>query len=200
MKKTISSIFVAVLMVTSTAFGTNPVKDATYVVDQNASTVVWTGSKITGGSHTGTVAIKSGEFSLSGGLIKTGSFVLDMTTIANTDLSGGMKGKLEGHLKSEDFFSVEKHQTAELKITKGELHGDHMHASGNLTIKGITQPVKLEVTLSSKDGVFNASADVTVDRTKFDVKYGSDSFFDNLGDKAINNDISFKVNLTGKVN
>lgn len=187
-------------MVSTTAFSINPEGLINYVVDQKASTVVWTGSKITGGSHTGTVAIKSGKFSIADGKMSAGSFVLDMTTITNTDLSGGMKGKLEGHLKSEDFFGVEKFNTAELTISEGELHGDHMHASGNLTIKGITKPIKLEVHFSEENGVFNASADITVDRTQFGVKYGSDSFFDNLGDKAINNEMSFKVNLTGKAN
>lgn len=199
MKKTISSLFVALLLVT-TAFSTNPVGSVKYVVDQKASTIVWTGSKITGGSHTGTVDIQSGKFSIVDGNMTGGLFVIDMTTIKNTDLKGGMKGKLEGHLKSEDFFSVEKFKTAELTIKKGEIHGDHIHAAGNLTIKGITKEVGIEITYSEKDGVFNASADIKIDRTQFDVKYGSDSFFDNLGDKAINNEMSFKVNLTGKAN
>lgn len=200
MKKTISSLFVALLMVTTTVSSTNPEGSVKYVVDQKASTVVWTGSKITGGSHTGTVALKSGEFSITDGKISGGVFVIDMTTIKNTDLSGGMKGKLEGHLKSEDFFGVEKFNTADLTIKAGEMHGDHIHASGNLTIKGITKEIGIEITFSEKDGVFNASADIKVDRTQFGVKYGSDSFFDNLGDKAINNEMSFNVNLTGKAN
>ena len=199
MKKSISSIFLA-LVLASTAFGTNPDETVTYMVDETSSTIIWTGSKITGGSHTGSVAIQSGEFSFSNGIMKEGSFVIDMTTIKCTDLTGGMKTKLEGHLKSADFFGVGKYKTAELKITTGELHGDHMHAAGDLTIKDITQPVKLEVTVSETDGVFTASADITIDRTKYDVKYGSGSFFDDLGDKAINDDITFKVNLTGKIN
>ena len=200
MKKSISSVFAALLFVTAAAIGTNPAKESKYIVDQKSSTVVWTGSKITGGSHTGTVAIKNGGFSISDNVLQEGVFTLDMTTLECTDLSGGMKGKLEGHLKSEDFFGVEKFNTAELRITKGELHGDHMHASGDLTIKGISQPVNLDVTLSEKEGVFTASADITIDRTKYDIKYGSGSFFDDLGNKAINDEVTFKVNLTGKVN
>jgi polyisoprenoid-binding protein YceI len=199
MKKSISSIFLA-LVLTSTAFGTNPDETVTYTVDKTSSTIIWTGSKITGGSHSGSVAIQSGEFSFSNGIMKEGSFIIDMTTIECTDLSGGKKSKLEGHLKSADFFGVEKYKTAQLKITTGELHGDHMHTTGDLTIKDITQPVNLEVTFSKTDGLFTASADITIDRTKYDVKYGSGSFFDNLGDKAINDDITFKVNLTGKIN
>jgi polyisoprenoid-binding protein YceI len=196
MKKVISTLFVATLFVVHSAF--TPVSDGTHEVDPNSSTVTWTASKITGDSHTGTVSIKSGSFDISEGMITRGAFVIDMTTINNTDLSGGMKGKLEGHLASDDFFSIEKHPTASLKIKSSEGHDGHMHVTADLTIKGITNEVTFDAKLIDSDGAFNAKADITVDRSKFDVRYGSDSFFDNLGNKAINNDIVFSVELNGK--
>lgn len=196
MKKAISTLFVAALFVVHSAF--TPVSDGTHVVDPNASSVTWTATKITGDSHTGTVGIKSGSFTFIEGAITGGSFILDMKTINNTDLSGGMKSKLEGHLASDDFFSVEKHPTATLTIKSSEGHDGHSHVTADLTIKGITKEVKFDAKVRDNGGSFTAKADITVDRSKYDVQYGSDSFFDNLGDKAINNDIKFSVTLSGK--
>ena len=106
MKQAIASIFVATLFIVHSAF--TPVGDGTHVVDTDNSTVTWTASKVTGSSHTGTVGIKSGSFEMKGGSIVGGEFVLDMSSINCTDLKGGMKGKLEGHLASDDFFSCKE--------------------------------------------------------------------------------------------
>ena len=135
---------------------------------------------------------------MKGGSIVGGEFVIDMTTINNTDLEGGMKKKLEGHLSSPDFFAVEEFPTATLKIKSSEGHDGHMHVTADLTIKGITNEITFDASYKEKDGTFMATADIVIDRSKFDVRYGSDSFFDNLGDKAINNKVAFKISLSGK--
>ena len=93
---------------------------------------------------------------------------------------------------------VKNHPTATLKIKGSEGHGDHMHVTADLTIKGITSEIAFDAIVKEDNGAFNATADFNVDRTKFDIRYGSDSFFDNLGNKAISNDMVFKVALTGK--
>ena len=185
----LSSIMAFVLLV---AFTTTTVSDGFYRVDTKKSTIEWSGSKITGKAHTGTVAISEGGLQLANGKITGGKFTIDMTTINVTDLEGGMKEKLEGHLKNEDFFNVEKFKTANLVIVS--VSGDQIKAS--LTIKGITNDVVFpaKVVLDA-EGNLTASADIEVDRSKYDVRYGSDSFFDNLGDKAIDDILKFKVTL-----
>ncbi|MGB0368041.1 MAG: YceI family protein [Flavobacteriales bacterium] len=166
-----------------------------YSISSKDSSVRWVAKKVTGSSHEGTVAVKEGGLQVTDGKITGGKFTIDMTTIACTDLSGGMAKKLVGHLNSEDFFAVEKHQTANLAITK--VDGNKITA--DLTIKGITSEVSFPAKFVAKDGAISASAEINIDRTKFDVRYGSDSFFDNLGDKAIDNTITFNVALTGVV-
>lgn len=168
--------------------------DGFYKIDTQTSVVEWVGSKITGSSHTGTVSIIEGGLMISDGKVDHGKFTIDMTSINVTDLDGDMKGKLEGHLKNEDFFAVDKFKTANVAILGSE--GDNVKA--NLTIKGITHEITFPTkVVLNEDGTLTATAKIEVDRSKYDVRYGSDSFFDNLGDKAINNIIEFEVKVIG---
>jgi len=161
-------------------------------VNTETSSVEWIGKKITG-QHNGTIKLQSGELAMTDGVLSGGSFVIDMSSIAVTDLSGGGAEKLKGHLMSDDFFSTEAHPTATLVITEVNKAGlrDELMVKGDLTIKGITKPISFPVLMDGD----KATADILVDRTNYDIKYGSGSFFDNLGDKAIDNDFSLKVNL-----
>ncbi len=169
--------------------------DGFYRVDTEKSTVEWEGSKITGKSHTGTVKLIEGGLQIAEGKVAGGKFTIDMTSISVTDLEGGMKGKLEGHLKNDDFFATDKFKTANLAIVS--VDGDNVKA--NLTIKGQTHEVEFPTkVVINADGTLKATATIEVDRSKYDVRYGSDSFFDNLGDKAINDIIKFNVTLVGK--
>jgi len=161
-------------------------------VDVNASTVIWTGKKVTG-QHTGTVKIKSGNLKMDQGNLKGGSFVIDMTSLACTDLPAGPGGKLVGHLSSDDFFGVANHPTANLNITdvKKDANAGNFVVTADMTIKGITKPITF--TAEVKDHA--ASANITIERTQYGIKYGSGSFFDGLGDKMIYDDFELSVNL-----
>lgn len=155
------------------------------------SKIVWKGYKVTG-SHEGTIALKSGKLEFNKSKLTGGQFVVDMTSIVTTDLTGEYKEKLEGHLKSDDFFGVDKFNTASLVITKVTPIGKNTYsASANLTIKGKTNPVTFEISIVGN----KANVVLKVDRTKYDIRYGSASFFDNLQDKAINNEFDLIVNL-----
>jgi len=168
--------------------------DGFYRIDAKKSSIQWSGAKITGKTHEGTVNLTEGGLQLTNGVISGGKFAIDMTSINVTDLDGGMKGKLEGHLKNEDFFHVEKFKTA--NITVVSVDGDNVKA--NLTIKGITNEVTFPVKVVIADsGELTATATIEVDRSKFDVRYGSGSFFDDLGDKAIDDILKFNVSLKG---
>ncbi len=121
-----------------------------------------------------------------------GEFTMDMSTITVTDLSGEDKGKLEGHLKSEDFFGIEKHPTAKLVINSAAAKGNGKYGIvGDLTIKNETHPITFDLEMNED----TATAQLTIDRSKYNVRYGSGSFFDNLGDKTIYDNFELDVNL-----
>lgn len=156
-----------------------------------SSKVVWKGYKVTG-SHQGTIAIKSGHLNFDKDIMTGGSFEIDMSTITVTDLEGEYKGKLEGHLKSDDFFGVEKFPTASLIFTKVKSNGKNSYnVTGDITIKGKTESVTFNVSIYGN----KASVSLKIDRTKFDVRYGSTSFFDGLKDKAIYDEFDLIADL-----
>jgi len=173
---------------------TNPVETVTSKINTSASQVKWKGYKVTG-EHAGTINVKSGELQFNDGALEGGNFTIDMASLKVTDLQGGMAQKLEGHLKSPDFFGVESHPTAKFKITKAISRGTagSYKVLGDLTIKETTKAIKFIVQLS--DDNKTATAKITVDRSDFNVRYGSGSFFDGLGDKTIYDEFDLEVSL-----
>ena len=179
----------------TTAFTLPKKPTAIYTVDAEQSAVRWTGKKVTG-QHTGVINVQEGTLEVAGDQLSGGQFVIDMQSLNNEDLEGEDKAKLEGHLKSDDFFGVETHPTAELVINEvTPQEGDQYTITGDLTIKGTTLPIEFPATVSLQDGQLTAEATLTVDRSKYDVRYGSSSFFDNLGDKVIYDDFDIAVSL-----
>jgi polyisoprenoid-binding protein YceI len=168
-----------------------------YSVAPATSSVVWTGKKVTG-SHTGNVSVKQGNLVLENGQLKSAYVQVDMTTITCSDLTDReTNAKLVGHLKSDDFFSVNTHQFSEINITeftpttnKGEYT-----AKGTLKIKGKTEAISFPFTFNEANGTATASGKLTFDRSKYDVRYGSTSFFDSLGDKAIYDNVELEFTI-----
>lgn len=159
-------------------------------VDVKQSTIKWEGEKLTG-SHEGTINLKDGYFLMEDGELVGGEFTADMTTIDVTDLEGDSRQKLMGHLRSDDFFGVEKHKTAKFVIKTVAKKGNVYGVSGDLTIKGKTNPIAFDMKMDGN----TATTNLTIDRTKYDVRYGSNSFFDNLGDKTIYDEFDLAINL-----
>jgi polyisoprenoid-binding protein YceI len=161
-------------------------------VDINKSKVVWKGYKVTG-EHQGVINIKSGNLDFdSKGVLTGGSFEMDMTSITCTDLSGDMAGKLVGHLKSDDFFGVEKFPTSKLVIKSvSKKKGNTYEIKGDLTIKGKSNPITFNADVVGT----TAKASLKVDRSLYDVRYGSGKFFENLGDKTIYDNFDLDVEL-----
>lgn len=189
MKKTIKNVVATALIAFVTlSFTTIGAKKE---IKTESSTVVWKGYKVTG-SHEGTISISSGSLDFEGEKLVGGKFVIDMTTISCTDLSGGGKGKLEGHLKSDDFFGVDKFPTSSLVFTNVKSVGKNTYeVAGDITIKGKTEPISFELSVYGN----KANANLKIDRTKFDVRYGSTSFFDGLKDKAIYDEFDLVVDM-----
>ncbi len=161
-------------------------------VNTEESSIEWVGKKITG-EHAGTIQIKSGSFELDGDRIVKGNFVIDMTTITNTDIKDeGYSQKLVGHLNSDDFFGVETYPTAMFVVQKASKFSDgKAKIEGDITIKGKSESISFDVVLDGNAYV----AQIEIDRTKFDIRYGSKSFFDNLGDKVIHDTFTLDVKL-----
>jgi len=191
MKKGVLSLAFAMIFGVATVTATEPVAEEKKEVKTETSTITWKAYKVTG-SHYGTVDLKSGSLVFDGDKLTGGEFEADMTTLVATDLEGESKGKLEGHLKSDDFFGTEKHTAAKLVFTKVEPTGKNSYeVTGDLTIKGVSKPVTFDVSVYGS----KATATVKVDRTAYDIKYGSGSFFYNLGDKAIYDEFDLVVDL-----
>ncbi len=192
MKKLIFLPLLAILVMAATS-------TTSYKVDLASSNIVWKGYKVTG-EHTGTVKLKNGDLQLADGKLTGGSFEIDMTTINCVDLEGPVAGKLVGHLKSDDFFGVEKYPTAKFVITRAfptDSKGNYKIV-GNLTIKETTKEVKFQANVSEANGQTTATGKITIDRSEYNVRYGSGSFFDNLGDKTIYDEFDLNVTLVVK--
>ncbi|WP_127718463.1 YceI family protein [Halobacteriovorax sp. HLS] len=168
-------------------------------VDSSKSKVEWFATKVTG-AHNGKVEIKSGNLIMNGNSLEGGEFVIDMTKITCDDIeSKEYNTKFVNHLHSDDFFSTSKFKTAKLVITNSRLgKGGHYDVFADLTIKGIKKPVIFRANVSKDGKVVTADAEIKFNRTHYDIKYKSGSFFQGLGDKLIHDDVKLKVKLTTK--
>lgn len=180
------------------AFSSNNVGEGT-TIDTEKSMITWKGYKVTG-EHAGTLKVKSGDLDFTDGKLTGGNFVIDMASLAVTDLKGGSAKKLAGHLMSPDFFGTEKYPTAKFEITKVVSRGKvgEYKIIGDLTIKESTKEIKFNALITEADGMKTATADITLDRTDYNVRYGSGSFFDGLGDKTIYDEFDLSVSLVVK--
>ncbi len=177
-----------------------PAAASSYKIDTQNSTIGWKGSKVTGSSHEGTIKLSDGSLNVENGQLVGGSFTIDMQSLDNTDLKGSEGyDKLIGHLKSPDFFSVDSFPTATFDITSvtaktGDANATH-DISGNLTVKGISKNLTFPAKVTIDANTLNATAAFFFDRSLYNVKFGSESFFKGLGDNAINNNIDIKLDL-----
>jgi len=160
------------------------------------STLKWTGKQITTKTHFGSLKFKSGNITFENGIISSGKFLVDMTSLLVEDLQGNYKQKLEGHLKSDDFFSVEKFNESSLTILSSSKNDSGLDVNGSLTIKGITLPIKFKLEdLEMDQEEVRWKGVLTFDRSKYNVRFRSGSFFQNLGDKLILDEIRIETLL-----
>lgn len=199
MKKIAFSIIGSLALLVVFAFTTKPTDS--YKADVAASKVGWLAKKVTG-QHNGYVSLKEGTLEVKKGKITGGEFTIDMTSITCEDIKKEDSGnaKLVGHLKSDDFFSVEKNPTAKFVIKKAESLGkkgndETYKITGDLTIKGITNPVTFEATTSGSGKKITAVAKLVFDRVLWKIEYRSGKIFESIGDKMIYDDVELSLNL-----
>jgi polyisoprenoid-binding protein YceI len=163
-------------------------------VNKSASSVAWLAKKVTG-EHNGTVGISAGALNINGNKLIGGNFTIDLKSIKDLDITDpGYNQKFIGHITSGDFFEVEKFPTATFVITK--VAGNQV--TGNLTVKGITKSITFPAEIAVKGGKVSAKANITIDRTDFNIRYGSKKFFESIGDKAIYDDFALTVSLVSE--
>jgi polyisoprenoid-binding protein YceI len=195
MKLKLTSAALLLLVVVSSAF-IAPFKAVTYKVDVEKSSLTWVGKKLTG-SHNGTIALQSGNLLFNGKKLAGGNFAINMATIKDADKSD----RLEGHLKADDFFGVDKFATSTFavkKVTPGT--GNNVTVTGDLTIKGVTNAISFPATVVwNSDGSVTATADkIIVDRTKYGIKFRSKGMFPDVGDKMIYDEFELAIKLVAK--
>jgi polyisoprenoid-binding protein YceI len=187
--KKVSFILAALVMSISSFAAPKPVK-----VNTAASSIAWYAEKVTG-KHNGTVAISAGALNVDGNKLVGGNFTIDLKTIKALDITDpAYNQKFIGHISSGDFFEVEKFPTANFVITKIAAN----QITGNMTIKGITKSVSFPAEISVKGGKVAAKASITIDRTDYNIQYGSKKFFESIGDKAIMDDFKLVVSLVSE--
>lgn len=206
--KTTNLVLAIIFLAASSFIVYNKGVKETYKISPSKSSIGWLAKKVTG-QHNGTVGLKSGSLEVEDGKLTGGEFVMDMTSIKVLDLKEGTKNneKLVGHLKSPDFFNVEKHTAATLKITDVKKTGKQASSdkaqeykiTADLTIKGHKNSIDFTAYVKVDGANISARTNkIIFDRSKFDVRYGSETFFGSLGNKAIYNDIEMKITLEGK--
>jgi polyisoprenoid-binding protein YceI len=201
MKKAILALFVAIV----SALGVQAqLADGKYILDFNKSSIVWNAKKVTGSGHTGTVRVSSGVIYVKGNAGITGKVKIDMNAMVITDIAdAGTNANFLNHLKGDDFFNTVAFPDAMFEVTSMQVakgnNGTTHKVTGNMTIKGITKSVSFPAKITGGGNQVFVEGEVAVDRTQFDVKYGSTAFFDNLGDKAINNVFTLTLKLVGNL-
>ncbi|MEI6507122.1 MAG: YceI family protein [Bacteroidota bacterium] len=199
MKKSLLILAFAAMGLSVIASNPTSQKSETVRVDPAKSTLKWHAEKVTG-KHDGTARILGGTFIVDGTNITGGTVEVDMNSIDNTDMQGEYHDKLVGHLKSDDFFGVTNFPKATLAIKKvvpiaDKKAAENVTVTADLTIKGITKEISfLAIVVIGKTEIVT-NADININRTNYGIKYGSKSFIEGIGDKAINDDFNIKVRI-----
>ena len=168
-----------------------------YVIISTESELKWIGKELSTDTHSGTLVLKKGKIDVNENGVIHGEVEIDMTTITVSDMQGKWGKKLEGHLKSPDFFGVEKYPNTFITFQSDEnpIKNNQINLTGELTIKDITHPITFTAELLEIKPSIIAKANLSFDRSKYDVRFRSGKFFENLGDKLILDDIEVDVLL-----
>jgi len=177
---------------------------ATYKVQPQLSVLGWEGKAVTHG-HNGTMQFSGGDLQVRNNAVVGGTVTVDMKTMKATDITDADNhAKFVGHMSSGDFFDAPAYPTSTFKITSvapiagAKADADNATITGDMTIKGVTQKISFPAKVGVKNGVAAVAGKVTIDRTKFGLKYGSKSFFSGIGDKAINDNFDLTFNVVAK--
>jgi len=182
-----------------------PAAAATYAVNTSSSSINWTGSKPTGSQHFGTIKLSGGSLGVANGELVSGTFNIDMNSLENKDLEAGNgKEKLEGHLKSGDFFEVEKFPTGKFEITNvskvSGKEGITHRITGNLTLKGVTKSISFDSNVAIINNALTAvTPSFKINRTEWGINFNS-GILGTVKDNLIDDDVALVISLTAAEN
>ncbi len=185
-----------------TASGTSAVADGAHHLDLEASEFEWTGRSL-GGKHSGTLEISSGEVVVENGELVGGRIVLDMTSIENRDIDDSeLRQTLHAHLASDDFFDAARYPEAIFEIEGSEKIADvsagspNLRVRGRLTLKGVAQTLEFPAVAGvGAEGALIARAHFDIDRTRWNVIYGSGKFYEKLGQHLVQDLITIDLKM-----
>lgn len=199
MKKSLAFVLGVLVTASTVLAGTVKGEKTTFEIDTKASKVLWTGKKVTG-EHTGYLSVGKGTVMVENSNVVGAQVNIDMNSIVCTDIKDeGTNQKFVGHLRSDDFFSVDKHKNARFEITSmKQVSNGNFNVNGKLTIKGITNEISFPAKVNLANGLVKASGTAKLDRTKWDIRYGSGKFFEGLGDKMIYDEFEITFDLTAR--
>jgi polyisoprenoid-binding protein YceI len=167
-----------------------------FQIQKASSHVNWTGKKVLG-LHTGTINIADGYIEMDDSKQIKGDIVIDMDSIIITDISDKKTNQeFLAHLRNDDFFSVDKYKTASLSITQStQIASNQWKLDGILKIKDITHPISFIANIDIFHESLHSMGEITIDRTLYNIRYGSGKFIQGLGDKLIYDDfiLQFKI-------
>jgi polyisoprenoid-binding protein YceI len=176
-----------------------PLGSEKYVIDTKESVLTWEGSMVFANTeeHKGYVYISTGELLIEKSQLVGGMVEINMNSIEYKDKTH--KNSPIKHLKSPDFFNVEKFPISTFVITEvATVSGENIEVTGNLNIKGITQAITFPAKIEVRNGVAKANGKVTIDRTQWGIRYKSGTFYDNLADEAVSDDVEFEMKIVAK--
>lgn len=170
-----------------------------FYIDTNKSSINWIGKKVTG-QHNGTINIQSGYIAEEDGNIQSGEIVIDAKSIVVLDVKDKpTNDQFAGHLASDDFFASNKFPLITYRILSAtKLEGNKHKVFGNLIIKGISQAQSFDALIALMPNSLDAKGEIIIDRTKFDIRFRSGNFFQNLGDTLIYDDFTLDVKIEAR--
>lgn len=178
-------------------------EDGEYTVSSEDSTVEWRAEKtlVANYDDSGFIPVESGSVTVDGGVITATEITLAVANITATETSNTRFGvdRLTTHIRSEDFLEVETYPTASFSVTSVSETANGYDVTGDLTIKGQTNEITFPATAGTVDGDFVLDGGTIIDRTQWGIRYGSDSFFDNLGDNVISDEVEISFHIVGQM-
>ena len=186
----------------STIVGGLAIPNGKYVLTKENHSITWEATKITGSAHSGIIKAENGKFKVEDGSISFGVLSFEMNSFEVTDITGDDKANFEGHLKSDDFLDVEKFPTARLNMNGSSMaENGEMNLSCSFDFHGVVVDYIVPFTVEKKKTAagefgYQINGKFMLDRTKHNITYGSGSFFDDLGDRVINDEVKIGFQFT----
>lgn len=176
-----------------------PTNEQQYQLEPKQSWITWKGSmKIAAAEkHVGYVSISKGALWVENNRLVGGTATIDMNAMEYADKKD--KNTPIKHLQSADYFDVKRFPFATIEISQVDsLTNNTVQITGYLTIKTVSRLVSFPATIDIQNGILNASAKLTIDRTQWGLNYRSGKFYEKFADQIVSDEVDFDVKIVAK--